>query len=105
MTQPVVVDLPHSLGAAEAKRRISANVGSLADHIPGAANVQHSWSGDRLNLSIAAMGQAIEGHIDVQEKIVRIEMILPPMLAMFSGAITSFLSNKGGELLEDHSKQ
>jgi len=55
-------------------------------------------------MTVAAMGQTVDTHIDVQEKIVRLEVVLPPMLAMFAGPITNFLSHKGAELLEDKSK-
>ena len=40
----------------EAKRRMQDSIHKLKDHIPGGAAVQSSWSGDRLNLRIGAMG-------------------------------------------------
>ena len=55
MTQPIDVDLPHNLGKDEARRRIANNIHKLQEHIPGGAHVQSGWSGDQLNLQIAAM--------------------------------------------------
>jgi hypothetical protein len=101
MSKPVIVDLPHRLGAAEAKRRMQNSLGGLKDQIPGASQVRSEWSGDRLNLSVAAMGQTIDAHIDVHETIVRVEMLLPGMLGMFAGPIEALLRRKGGQLLED----
>lgn len=105
MTNPIVVDLPHDLGAAEARRRIDAGKDKLTNHIPGGAHATSNWEGDRLHMTVQAMGQSVDTHIDVQEKIVRLEVVLPPMLAMFAGPITNFLSHKGSELLEDKSKK
>src|SRR6476659_2608304 len=102
MTQPIEVDLPHSLGKDEARRRIANNVHKLQEHIPGGAQVQSGWVGDQLNLDVAAMGQSITATIDVEETNVRLKVALPPMLGMFSGMIQAALQKKGDVLLEDH---
>ena len=104
MTQPIEVDLPHSLGKDEARRRIANNVHKLTEHIPGGAQVQSGWTGDQLNLDVQAMGQSITATIDVEETKVRLKVVLPPMLGMFSGMIQAALQKKGDVLLEDHSK-
>jgi|SRR5690349_18236786 hypothetical protein len=101
MAEPIVVTLSHSLGRAEARRRIDGGIGRLFAHLPGAAEVKHSWQDDRLNLQINAMGQAMSGIIDVEDNAVRIEMMLPPMLALFGKRIREALQSKGGALLED----
>lgn len=104
MTQPIEVDLPHQLGKDEARRRIANNVHKLEQHIPGGARVQSGWIGDRLNLDVAAMGQAVTATIDVMEDKVRMKVVLPPMLGMFSSLIQGALQTKGSVLLEDHRK-
>ena len=104
MTQPIDVDLPHSLGKDEARRRIANNIHKLEQHIPGGAQVQSGWAGDKLNLDIQAMGQSVSATIDVMETKVHLKVLLPGMLGMFSGVIQSALQKKGGVLLEDHSK-
>jgi putative polyhydroxyalkanoate system protein len=104
MTQPIDVDLPHNLGKVEARRRIASNIHKLQEHIPGGAQVQSGWSGDQLNLDVAAMGQAITATIDVMESKVHLRVLLPGMLGMFGGVIQAALQKKGGALLEDHSK-
>jgi putative polyhydroxyalkanoate system protein len=102
MTQPIEVDLPHNLGKEEARRRIANNVHKLQEHIPGGAQVQSGWTGDQLNLDVAAMGQSVTATIDVQDTKVRLKVLLPPMLGMFSGMIQAALQKKGSVLLEDH---
>jgi putative polyhydroxyalkanoate system protein len=102
MTQPIEVDLPHNLGKDEARRRIANNLHKLEQHIPGGAKVQSGWTGDQLNLEVAAMGQQVTAEIDVEETKVRLKVLLPPMLGMFSGLIQGALQKKGSVLLEDH---
>ena len=102
MQQPLVIDLPHSLGAEEARRRIAGSIDKLSAHIPGgAADVRHRWEGHRLFLDLSAMGQSVSTRIDVEEKRVRVELLLPGMLGMFGGAIEAYLRHKGGQILED----
>jgi putative polyhydroxyalkanoate system protein len=104
MSQPIEVDLPHHLGKEEAHRRISSNVHKLTEHIPGGAQVHSGWTGDQLNLDVAAMGQQVAATIDVFEDKVTLRVLLPPMLAMFSGMIQAALKRKGDVLLEDNRK-
>jgi len=104
MTQPIDIDLPHSLGKDEARRRIANNIHKLQEHIPGGATVQSGWTGDQLNLQVAAMGEAVNAMIDVQETKVHLKVLLPGMLGMFSGVVQAALQKKGSVLLEDHSK-
>jgi len=104
MNQPIEVDLPHKLGKDEARRRIANNIHKLQEHIPGGAQVQSGWTGDQLNLDVAAMGQSVTAAIDVQETKVRLKVLLPPMLGMFAGLIQGALQKKGSVLLEDHTR-
>ena len=105
MTQPIDVDLPHSLGKDEARRRIANNIHKLEQHIPGGAQVQSGWTGDQLNLNIAAMGEAVNATIEVMDSKVHLRVLLPGMLGMFSGMIQAALQKKGSVLLEDHHKE
>jgi putative polyhydroxyalkanoate system protein len=104
MNQPIDVNLPHSLGKDEARRRIANNIHKLEQHIPGGAQVQSGWTGDQLNLDVAAMGQSVTATIDVDESKVHLRVLLPPMLGMFAGMIQAALQKKGSVLLEDHHK-
>jgi len=106
MSKPIIVDLPHNLGVEEAKRRLSGGIGRLKDHIPGgAAEVRSSWTGDRMDLGVRAMGQEVDAELDVRETVVRVEVRLPPMLGFFASKIEGLLKAKGGQLLEDKSSK
>ena len=104
MSSPIKVDLPHSLGRQEAKRRLQNGLGKLKDQIPGgSAEVESSWQDDRMNLAVTAMGQQVRATLDVEEKLVRLEVLLPPMLGFLAKPIEALLRRQGAELLEDKS--
>ena len=102
---PLSVDLPHKLGRAEARRRIENGSGSLGRHLPAGSTVQSSWSGDTLNLTVALMGQEVRSAVDVQEAIVRVEIVLPPALGFFRPLIEAGIRKGGEQMLEDKSKK
>ena len=104
MSNKIAVDLPHNLGAAEARRRIAANIDQLGKYLPGQAGVRSHWQGDRLDLKVGTMGQEIDAHIEVAETLVHVEVDLPPMLAFFAKPIEALLAREGAVLLEDKSK-
>ena len=101
MSQPIEVDLPHSLGRDEARRRIANNIHKLQEHIPGGAQVESGWAGDQLNLSVHALGDSVQATIDVEEAKVRVRVLLPGLLGMFAGPVQAMLQKKGDLLLED----
>lgn len=97
------VDVPHNLGAAEARRRIANGTGQLVGRLPVGATAKPTWIGDRLRLDIAALGQEMTASLDVQEKLVRVEVALPPALAFLRPLIEAGIRRTGAELLEDGS--
>ena len=101
MTQPTTIDIAHRLGREEVKRRMKERIGDLPSHIPGGfAEEKSTWPApDRMALDVIAMGQTVSAHLDVLDDRVRIELLLPPSLSFFSGAIEAALRKKGGQLL------
>jgi hypothetical protein len=51
------------------------------------------------------MGQDIRSKLDVQERIIRMEVLLPPGLAIFGNGIAALLRRQGEALLEDKTKR
>ena len=97
---PIRVALPHSLGKEGARARLEANAGRLASHIPGgAADVKTSWSGDRMTIVVAAMGQTVTAHADVEEKRVRVEIELPFLLGLFRDQVERVVEKEAPKLL------
>jgi putative polyhydroxyalkanoate system protein len=101
---PLSLDLPHNLGRAEARRRIENGTGNLGRHLPSGATVQSGWSGDKLNLAISMMGQDVSAAVDIQDALVRVEIVLPPALGFFRPLIEAGIRKGGEQMLEDKSK-
>jgi len=100
MSKPVTVTIAHDLGKAEARRRVESGFGDLSRHLGSLGSVSQHWEGDRLAFAFAAMGQAITGGVQVEDKAVRVEVLLPGLLAMMAGKIKGRLQQEGQLLLE-----
>ncbi len=99
MPTPIVVNIPHQLGRAEARRRIETGFAKLVDTMPGGATTSSQrWDGDRLAFNVVAMGQTIAGVIDVLDAVVTMEIELPGVLGMIASGLKGQLQ-KAGQLL------
>ncbi|USI74437.1 polyhydroxyalkanoic acid system family protein [Sphingomonas morindae] len=100
MAKPILLEIPHQLGKAEAKRRMDARVDEVGTLVPGGAQVTHHWSGpDSMTVSIAAMGQTVTAEMAVEEALVRVAVTLPLMLGMMAGPITELVRSSTTRLL------
>jgi len=95
------VPIPHNLGRDEARRRLRENSHKMADSFPGGmAQVETSWpSEDRMAMSIHAMGQAVVGHIDIEERQVTLTVDLPPALGFIEPIIAGAIKQSGQKML------
>ncbi len=105
MSQPISVDVLHSLGAAEAKRRIQANLHTLEGRLPAGATVTPAWEGERLRLDVTMLGRPLQAALEIFDAKVTITVLLPPALAFFGDAIKAGLRQSGAALLEDRSRK
>jgi len=101
MSKAITVNIPHELGRAEARRRIEEGFSRFSSQMGAAAGAfTKSWDGDTLRFSLQAMGQAISGTIEVAETAVKLEVLLPNLLAMIAGKLKGRLQKEGQILLE-----
>ena len=100
MTDPIIVDVPHRLGKAEARARVDRGIGKLADLFPGGAAVEHHWEGDALAFTVSALGQSVDCRLEVEEARVRAIVNLPPFLALFAEKLRAKLAREAPKLLE-----
>jgi hypothetical protein len=102
MNKPICVDIPHQLGAAEARRRIDQGFARLAEQMSGSAvaKVSSLWDGDRMSFSIGALGQVITGQLLVMSDLVRIEVLLPGVLGALAQAVRGRVERQGRLLLD-----
>jgi len=95
------VPIPHNLGREEVRHRLRTRSHMIADGIPGGmAQVTTGWpSEDRMTLDIAAMGQALTGHIDVEDHQVVLHMELPPALGFLKPIVEGAIRQQGQKML------
>ena len=101
MSKPLLVVIPHQLGHDEARRRIDGGV-EQAKAILGRNKLSladASWTGDRLTFAVGAMGQRVDGTVDVAPEQVTLEIRLPWLLALFAEKARNALQKEGNLLL------
>lgn len=105
MPTATISDIPHGLGRAEAKRRMTRGVAKLASHIPGeAASVTHSWaSEDQMSLTVVAMGMEIPCTVDADDTRLHVTLQLPGMLRLMADPIKIIIHQQRERLLRDQS--
>ncbi|KHL26108.1 hypothetical protein PK98_06190 [Croceibacterium mercuriale] len=96
------VAIPHTLGREVARERLRSRSHTLADAIPGgAAQVTTSWpTTDRMQLNITAMGQVVDGHVDVEDTQLLFNVTLPAMLSFMEPLIAGAIRDQGPKLLK-----
>ena len=100
MAEPLVITISHRLGRAEAKRRIAAGTDQIRAAVrPYVNTLDLGWEGDRLLFHVSALRQRIEGAIEVEDDIVRIEIIAPLLLRLFAGRVAGRIRREGVRLL------
>ncbi len=101
MTKPLVVSIPHNLGKAEALRRLQGGMSSLKSQFSDkVASIDESWTGDRMDFHVGAMGQKVSGNVLVMDEQVRVEVQLPWILAMVAEKAKTFIQKQGTLMLE-----
>jgi hypothetical protein len=101
MPQPLVVSIPHSLGKAEAVRRLKSGLGNTRSNFGQLFTVQEeTWTGDHLQFCISALGQVASGNITVADDHVRLEVLLPWLLAKVAEVIQPLIRREGLLMLE-----
>ncbi len=102
MSKPITITIPHELGAATARQRIEEGFGKISQQFGEAASkaLTKTWTGDRMDFAIAAMGQQITGHLDVRDADVLMTINLPNVLALLAGKIKGRVQKEGQLLLK-----
>lgn len=102
MAKPVSITVSHDLGREAALDRLRSGVDSIRDRL-GLVRMQlveERWEGDSLHFGVAALGQTVHGRLDIEEALVRVEVTLPWMLAIFAEKLKLGVEKQGRILLE-----
>ena len=102
MTKPLVVTIPHRLGRDEAVRRIKSGLRTAQEKFGQFFSLQEEvWTDNRLQFRVTALAQTASGTIDVLDDHVRLEVVLPWLLAKIAAAVQPVIRKEGTLMLED----
>lgn len=102
MAKPVSITISHELGREAALRRLRDGIDRIRDKL-GMVKMQlveEEWSGNALQFGVAALGYTVRGRLEVEEALVRIEVMLPWVLAVFAEKLKLGVEKQGQVLLE-----
>jgi len=95
------INIPHSLGRVEAKRRIEEGLPKLAAHIPGGGGLTSQWQGDyALTMEITALGSRIPVSLTIEEDRLIGSLEVPLLMKMMQGQVAEFVKTSAGKMLE-----
>jgi hypothetical protein len=101
MSSPLVVSIPHRLGREEAVRRLKSGLGAARTSYSALLTItEETWTGDHLVFRVSAVGQSATGTIDVADDHVRLEVMLPWLLAKLAEKIAPAIRKEGTLMLE-----
>jgi hypothetical protein len=104
MSTPLTVSVPHRLGKEEAVRRLKGGMSQMATRLGALITVeQEVWEGDTLTFQMRGFGQSASGTIAVFEDSVRIDVMLPWLLAKLGERLLPVLKKETTLLLENKS--
>lgn len=99
MTAPLVVSIPHTLGKAEAVRRLQSGLQGLP--ASGLLTVeQQPWIENKMPFVVRAFGQAVRGSLEVEDDVVRLEVVLPALLRKLWEPLKTAVLGRAKLLLE-----
>jgi Putative polyhydroxyalkanoic acid system protein (PHA_gran_rgn) len=101
LAKSLIVSLPHDLGKVEATRRLKTGLARVGVEFRAFFAVsEETWVGDRLYFRVHVLKQEASGTIDVGEHDVRVEVMLPWLLARLAQGAQTLVQKRGALLLE-----
>jgi hypothetical protein len=101
MSPPLIVSIPHRLGRDEATRRLKSGLETARTKLGQIFAIEEeTWTDNRLQFRIRALGQAANGTVDVAEDHARLEVMLPWPLAQIADKIQRAIQSQGRAMLE-----
>jgi len=101
MSEPVTVSVPHKLGREEAVRRLKSGLARANGQFGALISIdRQDWSGDTLRFQMRTLGQSAAGTITVFDDSMRIEVVLPWLLAKAAEKILPTMRKQATLLLE-----
>lgn len=104
MSQTIVVNVPHKLGKAEARRRIQEGFGAMQQldvrGLPGVLSFEKRWDGDQFHFEAGGLGQKISAMLEILDDSVNINIEVPNLLAALAEFIKAAVTKETVKALE-----
>ena len=101
MLEPLVITISHRLGRDEAKRRLDDGLSQIHRQLTAfVSSLDYTWTAYRLDFSVTAVRQRIDGRIDIEDDTVRVEIRLPLLLRVLANKITGRVRSEAAQLLD-----
>ena len=96
----LVLRVPHSLGAAEAKKRIASGVSAAtAQYGNYLQTSEMEWQGNEMSFHLTALAQTVRGSVNVENNYVELRAQMPVLLKMLAKRIIPIVKDTGQKLL------
>jgi hypothetical protein len=96
----LVLRIPHSLGAADAQKRIASGIASAKAQYGGFVKTADTeWDGNRMTFCLTALAQTVRGSIDVENNYVELRAQLPMVIRMLAKRFVPIVQDTGQKLL------
>jgi hypothetical protein len=97
----ITLNVPHGLTQEEARTRIAAGITEAkAKYATSLAQVEDTWTGNRMDFRLGVLGQAVTGRVDVGPSAVNLEIDMPWILAALAGQLRPQIEGQARKLLE-----
>jgi Putative polyhydroxyalkanoic acid system protein (PHA_gran_rgn) len=101
MSETLTVLVPHQLGKEEALRRLKAGLYQVEQQFHSLFVIQDQvWTENKLQFQVRALGQVVRGTIEVEERQVKLDVLLPWIIARLAKTIQRVVESQGTRLLE-----
>ena len=96
----LVLRVPPSLGAVEAKRRIASGVAAVKTQYGSYFRTSEAeWDGNRLTICLTALAQPVRGTVDVEDDHVELRAQLPTVIRLLAKRFVPAVRDAGQKLL------
>jgi hypothetical protein len=96
----LVLRIPHSLGAAEARRRIASGVSDATSRYGNYLKASEvDWDENRMTFCLTAMAQTVRGSINVEDEYVELRAQLPMVIRMLAKRFVPVIQETSQKLL------
>ena len=101
MQKPLVITVEHHATKREVLRKLKNGFGDICAQIaPYVSSVAEDWTDSGVEVRVVALAHPITSSIQVDERLVRIEVRLPGLLGIFGGLIASRVKRGATLLIE-----